>query len=141
VHVDSEGQITVVGTAVRNELGTLREISPLLDTPVTLVKATRSVNDTIESILAAVRSATSKEVLFAVGSRSLFMTTQAEIGGNQASARDLLNQALASTKRPLQYDLFFNPDMPIYILNVSPAMGEKAKDLEDRSLFQFNRPQ
>jgi hypothetical protein len=125
LRVDSDGQITVVGTAVKDESGSLKEISPLLDTPLTIPKGTRSLNDTIDLILTALRSATGKEVLLAVASNSLFATTQAAVGGDTASARELLRQALAATKRPLQYDLFFNPDVPIYILNVSPATREE----------------
>jgi hypothetical protein len=117
LRIDSDGQFTVVGTKVRDETGALEEISPLLDTPLTLVKAPRSVYDTIKSILGALQSATGREVLFAAASSSLFRITQATIGGEGVPARELLRQALASTKRPIQYDLGFNPDVPVYILS------------------------
>jgi hypothetical protein len=131
---DSESGFTIVGTEVRNEAGALQKISPLLDTPLTLPKLTRSVNDTIELILTTLGSATGTRVIFGAESRSLFMTTQATVGGQEISARELLRQALASTKRPIQYDLFINPDVPIYILNVSPAMMEEDDGLAGRKL-------
>lgn len=140
LRVDPDGQLTVVGTEVRDETGSLQEISPLLDTPLTLAKATRSVNDAIESILAALQSTTGKKVLFGAVSRSLFMTTQAAMGGERVPARELLQQALASTKRPIQYDLFFNPDVPVYILNVSSAMREEDDGLGGRNLVPAAGP-
>lgn len=132
--VDSDGQLTIVGTRVRNETGALQEISPLLDTPLTLAKVPRTVYDTIKSILGALQSATGKEVIFGAASSSLFRTTQATIGGERVPARELLKRALASTNRPIQYDLSFNPDVPVYILNLSPAMRQEDDGLGGRRL-------
>jgi hypothetical protein len=134
LRVDPDGQLTVVGTEVRDETGALQEISPLLDTPLTLAKAPRTIYDTIKSILGALQSATGRQVLFAASSSSLFMTTQATIGGERVPARELLKQALASTKRPIQYDLGFNPDVPVYMLSPSPAMREEDDGLGGRRL-------
>lgn len=120
------GQFSVVGTAVRDETGALQQIPPLLDTPISLTKAPRTVYESIGSLLGALQSATGKKVLFASASSSLFMNTQATIGGEKSAARQLLKQALAGTKRDMQYDLFFNPDVPVYILNVSPVMRQES---------------
>ncbi|HEY6770658.1 MAG TPA: hypothetical protein VI386_38430 [Candidatus Sulfotelmatobacter sp.] len=125
LRIDSDGQLTVVGTEVRDEIGTLQEIRPLLDTPLTLAKAPRTVYETVKSILGALQSATGQEVLFAAASSSLFRTTQAMIGGERVPARELLKQAFAVTNRPIQYDLGFNPDVPVYILSPSPATKEE----------------
>jgi hypothetical protein len=130
----SDGPFTVVGTEVRDEAGALQEIRPLLDTPLSFAKAARSVNDTIELILAALHSATGKTILFGAASRSLFMTTQATVGGTSIPARELLKQALASTGRQIQYDLLFNADAPAYILSVSPAMREEDDGMGGRRL-------
>jgi len=139
LRVDPDGQLTVVGTEVKDETGALRETPPLLDTPLTIAKATRSVNETIESILTALQSVTGKKVLLGAISRSLFMTTQAATGGERTPARELLKQALASTKRPIQYDLGFNPDVPVYILNLSPAMKEETDGLGGQKLVPADR--
>ena len=134
LRADPHGQFTVVGTAVRDETGALQEALPLLDTPVTLAKAPRSVYDTIKSILGSLQSATGRQVLFAAASTSLFRTTEATTGGERVPARELLSQALASTKRPIQYDIFFNPDVPVYILNVSSALRAEDDGLGGRKL-------
>lgn len=134
LRVGSDGQLTVVGTEVRDETGALQEISPLLDTPITLAKAPRTVYDTIKYILGALRSATGTEVLLGAASSSLFRTTQSTVGGEGVPARQLLKQALSSTKLPIQYDLGFNPDVPVYILNVSSATREEDDGFGGRRL-------
>jgi hypothetical protein len=139
LRVDADGQFTVVGTRIRDETGALQEIQPLLDTPVTLAKAPRNVYDTIESILGALQSVTGKKVLFAVASSSLFINTQANMGGQRILARDLLKQAFASTKRPLQYDLCLNSDAPVYLLNVSLTMKAEEDGLGGRRLIPVDR--
>jgi hypothetical protein len=140
LRADSGGQFAVVGTAVRDETGAIQEITPLLDTPVNLVKAPHSVYDTIKSILGALQYATGKQVLLATASSSLLRMTQATVGGEAIPARDLLKQALASTKQPILYDLFFNPDVPIYILNLSPTMQEADDGLARRKLTPAGPP-
>ncbi len=134
VRVDADGQVTIIGTAVKDETGALKKISPLLDTPVTVPQAMRSVSDTIELILTTLESAADRKVIFGAESRSLFMTTQATVGGEGVPARELLKQALASTKRTLQYDLSFDPDVPVYILNVSPTIREEEDGSGGRKL-------
>jgi len=132
------GQLSVVGTRVRDETGSLQDVRPLLDTPLTIRREPRSVYAAIKSILAALESATGKSVLFAAASSSLFRTTQATIGGKAVPARELLMQALASTERPIQYDLSFDPDVPTYILGVSPAMREEDDGAGGRKLVAPN---
>ena len=140
LRVDADGHLTVIGTRVRDEAGTLQEIQPLLDTPVTLAKAQRNIYDTIESILGVLQSVTGKKVLFAVASSSLFINTQVTMGGERAPARDLLKQAFASTKRPLQYDLCLNSDVPVYLLSVSLTMRAEADGVGGRKLVPVDRP-
>lgn len=116
-----DGQFTVVGTQVRDETGALRAVTPLLDTPVTIVKEPRSVYDTVKAILAVLTSTTGKNAIIMSVPNNEFRDNQAAIGGENVPARQLLQQALASTRRPLQYDLGYDPDVPVYVLNVSVA--------------------
>jgi len=134
VHSGPGGLITIVGNELRDETGAFRRITPLLDTPITLPKAERSVDETIDSILAALDSATGKKVVFAELSHSLLMSSKANIGGEKMKARELLEQALASTGRPIQYDLCFNADIPTYILSTSIAMRTQDDELGGHKL-------
>jgi hypothetical protein len=142
VRIDGDETITVVGTQVRDEAGVLQEIAPLLDTPVTLPRKQRNVYDTIELVLSALQSATGKKTLFAVASSSLFINTQLTLGGGEKiPARELLKQALARTGRALQYELSFNPDVPVYLLSVSPVMREEDNGVGGRSLVPMIQSQ
>jgi hypothetical protein len=136
---DAYGHFTVVGTKVRDETGALQKVAPLLDTLLILPKATRDVDATIESILTALQSASGKKVIFGSASRSLFRTTQVTMGGEEAPARELLQEALAGTKQAVEYDLFFNADAPVYILNVSPQLREEGDGLGGRKLVPVDR--
>jgi len=139
LRADADGQFTVVGTRVRDETGKLRETSPLLDTPLTLAKGSRNAEDTINSILSALESVTGQKVILAELSHSLLLNTKVTMGGEKIPARELLKQAFASTKQPLQYDLGFNPDMPAYILSTSLAMREEDDGLGGKRLVPIDR--
>lgn len=139
LRADADGEFTVIGTRVRDETGALQEMQPLLDTQITLNKVPRNVYDTIQSILSAIQAATGKKVLLMVASSSLFINTQVTMGGEKIPARELLKQALGSTKRPLQYDLCLNSDMPVYLLNVSLTMRAEPNGLGGQKLLPVDR--
>jgi hypothetical protein len=131
---DPEGILTFVGEQVRDESGGLREMTPLLDTPLEIPKARRNVDETIETLLSALESTTGERIIFASASTSAFRMTQATVGGEKRPARQLLLQSLASMGQPVEYDLFFNPDAPVYILNVSPVLREEDDGVGGRKL-------
>lgn len=139
LRIDSDGQLTVVGTQVRNEEGAFQEVTPLLDTPIALATARRSVDETINSILGAIESVTGKKIIVADLSPSLFINTEVTVGGETAPARKLLKRALAATKRPIQYDLCYNADMPAYILTTSLAAREEENGTGARKLVPVDR--
>ncbi len=116
-----DGRIEIVGTQVLDDVGRPQDVRPILDTPITVESAERTVYDSIKSVLAALESATGKKLIFGVASESLFLNTRVTVGGTNAAARRLLERALAGTGRQLNYDLGFNPDVPVYVLNVSPV--------------------
>jgi hypothetical protein len=120
LRADTDGQFAVVGTQVRDETGALRELPPLLDTPVSMSRTTSDFDDAIRSILAALQSATGTRIVNATFGR-VSGTEQVTVGGERLSGRNLLNQALASTKLPLQYDLLYDADLQAYGLTVSLA--------------------
>jgi hypothetical protein len=140
LRVDSERQFTIIGDRIKDEAGSLVNVSPLLDTPVLLAKTSRSAYAAIESVLGALRSATGKTILFADPSTSLFVNTTVTIGGKAAPARELLRQVLASTNYSLQYDLSFDPDVPVYLLSTSPVVREEDDGNGGRQLVPVSRP-
>jgi hypothetical protein len=140
LRADPDGQMTIVGTKVRDETGALQEVAPLLDTLVTLASESRSLYDTVSAILDALRNSAGKKVIMMSIPNNEFRSTQLTLGGHDVPARQLLNQALASTRRPLQYDLGFDPDnSPTYVLNVSVAARAEGDEAGGRRLVPIDR--
>ena len=137
---DSDGQFTVMGNRIRNEGGAIEQIAPVLDTPVTIATETRTIYDTVAAILQALSKATGKKAIMMSVPNNTFERTQASIGGTNVPARQLLKQALASTHRPLQYDLGYDPDGPIYLLNVSVAAMIGDNGLGGATLSPIDNP-
>ena len=131
-HVPS-GAIVVVGNRVKNENGQEIEVSPLLDTPITIPKEQRSVYGTVRAILNALKEKSGQKIIIMSVPNNDFLQKNAIVGGSEIPARELLLQALYSTGRPMQYDFGFDSDVPTYILNVSVAsklkLNEKGKKL------------
>ncbi len=116
---EAQAPFTIVGTRVRDEDGTLREVSPLLDTRINLSRQTRTASDTVEQILLALSSATGKKIIIMSLPENILRSTEVTMGSDDAApARQLLQQALDSTRRLIEYDLGYDPDGPVYILNV-----------------------
>jgi hypothetical protein len=137
----ADGQFTVVGIEVRDDTGTLREAHPILDTPVTIEKKTRSVYEAVWAILGALSVAAGKNVIIMSAPNNEFSNTQVTMGGRNIEARQLLREALDSTHRPLLYTLGFDPDYKsgTYILNVLVAAKAEGDEVGGRRLIPIDR--
>lgn len=141
LQIGHAGEFTIVGTAVRDETGALQEVPPILSTPVTIEREQRSLYDSVTDILRALSSAAGQKVIVMSVPNNEFRTTQLTMGGDKVPARQLLEQALASTLRPLQYDLGYDPDVPVYILSISVAATAKDDGRGGRMLLPTDRSQ
>jgi hypothetical protein len=113
---------TVIGTEVRDDAGNLKEITPILDTPISITAQQRSAYETLDAILKALSSAVGKRIILMSLPNNLLIQTRASLQGSNIPARQLLQELFSATQRPLQYDLGFDPDHSgVYILNVSVA--------------------
>ena len=122
----SENAPTIVGIAIRDDSGHLQPVTPILDSPLTLPKATRSVEDTIALIITTLQVTSGTKIIQATAG-TLFSQTPVTLGGRSAPARDLLRQALDATGRPLEYSLFYNADRTEYQLTIALA----TRDIRD----------
>ncbi len=141
LRLGADGQFAVVGTRVRDETGALREVRPLLDTPLTIEKKARSAYDTVSAILLALSWAAGKNVIVMSVPNNLFRDAEVTVGGNKVAARRLLREALDSTHRPLLYNFGFDPDYNsgTYILNVLVAVKAEDGELGGRRLVPIDR--
>lgn len=122
LRTDAKGWPTVIGIAVRDQTGDLREVPPVLDTPLTMEKVRRNAYDTINLILGELSVATNRKMIIMSTPTNLLRDTLVDIGGRGVAARALLEETLDGTHRPLQYDLGFDPDFSsVFILNVTLA--------------------
>lgn len=121
VEVSPTGAITIIGNQVTDESNTLRTVRPLMDTPISLARESRSLGDTVSLLLSRLSEATGKKVVLMSYPNNEFRTAMVIVGGKPLSARELLQEALIKSRRPFQYELSFDPDVPAYILNVSVA--------------------
>jgi hypothetical protein len=137
----ADGQFTVVGTEVRDDTGALQETRPILDTPLTVEKKTRSVYETVRAILVALSAAAGRNVIIMSVPNNEFRNTQVIMGGSNIEARQLLREALDSTRRPLLYTLGFDPDYKsgTYILNVVVAEKAEGDGVGGRRLIPIDR--
>lgn len=116
---DRNGHIAIVGTKVRNEAGELQTVPALLDTPLTIDRAARNAYETVRAILAALSATTGKKIIVMSVPNNILANAQLAVGGHNIPARKLLQQVLDDTHRPLYYDFGYDPDVPVYVLNVS----------------------
>jgi len=133
------GEFAIIGTKVRDEAGALQEVAPLFDTPVSMVIQRRSVYDTLKAIFGQLLAVTGRKVFIATVSSSLLVNSHVVVGGEGVPARELLEQALAGTNRPLQYDLLYDADTPAYGLNVSVASRAGIGPQGQRRLVPIDR--
>lgn len=138
VRTDQGELLAVVGTAVRDDEGRIQTVTPLLDTPLNLPRAKRNVEDTIALIISALQATSGVKVIQATAG-TLFNETLVTLGGTSAPARDLLNETLAATGRPLQYGLFYNADRTEYQLAITLAMRETSDEAGARHLVPADR--
>ncbi len=116
------GEFTVVGTEVKDDAGSLQKATPILDTPISVDAQRRSATEALHAIVQALSSASGKRVILMSLPNNLLRDTQVALEGHNVPARQLLQEILHATQRPLQYDLGFDPDhSSVYILNVSVA--------------------
>jgi|HubBroStandDraft_4_1064222.scaffolds.fasta_scaffold131677_2 hypothetical protein len=137
----ADGSFAVVGTKIRDEAGGWQEVRPIFDTPLTLEKQSRNLYEAVSSILAALSATSGKRVILMGMPNNLFRDAQVTVGGPNVTARDLLQQAFAGARRPLEYDLGFDPDFsPVYVLNVSIATRTEVDSTGKRRLVPIDRP-
>jgi hypothetical protein len=112
---------TLVGVQARNAAGKLAPQHPVLDAPITVLKKKRTVSESLTVICRRVSSAQGIRVTMGVSPRNVLEGVQVEIGGPPQSARNLIQQALASAHRPLYWRLLFDPSTKTYLFNVHLA--------------------
>lgn len=90
----------------------------ILDTPVTIPHATRSLGDVVIAVIEQVGQLTQQRIGLAGFPINFFRQRQVETGARQESARDVLVRAMGASGRPLSWRLFYSVPMGQYYLNI-----------------------
>jgi hypothetical protein len=136
-----EEQFTVVGSAVRDEAGTFQQVAPILDTLISVSVQRRTAADALDIILEALSSAAGKRVILMSLPNNVFRNTQVSLQAHAVPARQALQQLFHEIRRPLEYDLGFDPDhSSVYILNLSVATRVQPDDSGTRLPVPIDSP-
>ena len=90
----------------------------ILDTPVTMPRATRPLADVVTMTLAEVERATGKKIELAMLPINFSRQRTVDIEAQQEPAHDVLVRALAASGRTLSWRLFFDAMMRQYYLSI-----------------------
>jgi hypothetical protein len=121
VRKEGEGRYAIIGEYIKDDVGQDQRVSSILDTPISMPNDTRSASEAVDFILKELSVKRGIKIFYSRFGNNLLGQTQVTIGGENVPARNLLLQALASTKRPLVMELLFDPDSSAYFTNLSVA--------------------
>lgn len=115
-----DGSYAVVGDAIENSAGGQIPVRPILDTPISLPRTTRSAAATVDLIQDALTKASGIVVGAGIGPLNVLSQSQVTVGGNNVPARDLLLEAIDQIKSvKLVWELL--GDSRSFYLNLLPA--------------------
>jgi len=115
---NTDGRLRVVGIASKAASTDQPPLS-ILDTKITLPVQTRTADQAVKDILAALSAAThinTVEVLVPIN----VMQGSTSIGGSDVEARVLLEEVITAVNRKLYWELIYYPDTSTYMFNLYP---------------------
>jgi hypothetical protein len=117
---ESEGRYAVIGQTVKDDNGGDREVSSILDTPISIPSQTRGGIQTVELILSTLSLKSGQHAALMSYPANVFRPARITIGGSDVPARQLLVQALDQMDSwyTMMWDLLFSFDQNTFFLNV-----------------------
>jgi hypothetical protein len=135
VRRDAEGYFSIVGESAKDQSGTLRRVSPVLDARVAIPRMSTDALTAITVILEGLRISTGKEVRAALVPVNLLVQKQVSLGGS-ASARSHLREVIAATGVNLSWRLLYNPSSGSYDFNMTVQRRIKVNSDGSRSILR-----
>lgn len=122
--VEDSGMIHVVPTHFINPTGKVQELTPILDKTITIAPKQRTGAELVSEICQAL-SVTGQTVISGTMPFSLLARHETTLGGSGLTARSFLSRLLAEMTVPLSWQLFYDPGLRMYVLNVHVVSGSK----------------
>lgn len=119
---NSDSSYSIVGISLRNGNGNIKNVSPILDTPISISTSKRSAAATITLILGALTAKVGEKVVSGEMPFNLMTQAQVKIGGDNVSARSLILHTLDATGRALVYNVMHDADSNWYSLGIFGAV-------------------
>jgi hypothetical protein len=114
----SNGQFHIVPTHFINALGNAEQLTPVLNTKITILPDSRNSADLVSEICQAVSLATGQNVDEGMIPLSGFMSHTTTITASNEEARSVLSRLLQEFDIPLSWQLFYGPEGRWYVLNI-----------------------
>jgi hypothetical protein len=121
VRPNGAGRFVVVGSAVKNQAGKEQNVTPILDTKISIPARERTAAETLQLIFKEVSARGGGELGLGWVPNNLIYQARVNVGGDNVSARDLLVQTLNATGRPVVYSLMYFETTHKYLLNAFVA--------------------
>ncbi|SRR6266498_1579270 len=122
VREEEKGRYTIIGSIIKNHAGQDQDISPVLDTQISIPVENRVAIDTLQLILKELSAKSNTKVAIGSVPANLLFNTRVTVGGANASARSLILRTFNATGRPLTYSLFYFEDTQRYLLRATVAV-------------------
>jgi hypothetical protein len=135
VRAESEGRCTVAGISMRDNGGKQVPVTPILDTPIILDKATRDAETTVSLITDALFRQTGVMVVIGSAPTNTLMNSHVTVGGAALPARTLLLQTLDGTGWKMGWDLLYDPQFGQFVLHIFSPMRAQYDALGNRNLI------
>lgn len=117
---EGPGVIHIIPTAIKDRSGKLVSNKPVLDTLINLPAENRTGLQALEALCTAISKANQTRVIIGSIPIGLFLRQRDEKGASRQRAREVLFQLLQrmSNGTKLSWQLFYDPGMKIYALNI-----------------------
>ena len=110
--------IHVIPSGIRNERGELAAQNSILDSVISLPATDRSGIQTLEAICAALTQTNGVRVIVGAVPLNIFFRYHDREGGISNKARDVLVNLLKGAGNDLSWQLFYDPGLKMYALNI-----------------------
>lgn len=108
----------IVPVGMRDVHGQPAAVAPILNTRINLEGGQRSVLDVVHEIAASLSNAGPYPVTVGQVLVNLFRQQQTSISAQGETARDVLHRLTGTLNEPISYQLFYDPGLKFYALNL-----------------------
>lgn len=125
-----DGIYHLIPSRLRDPEGHWTDVSPVLSTPVRIANQERTVDETLNEIVAQLNETSPVKVGWGFVPLNLFVQTHIRLGADGVPAREVMRQILALLPRPVTWRLNYDPTSKRYYLNFLLRSGSRS-DLVD----------